>query len=158
MYPYRAHKSERVERATVEVYTVIGRMIQHGCPKGCQRVRYDGVPATKTFAKVQHRMQEAWARVKGIVKGAIKSSAPMTSRQRSRQSAGRDPLRCPHRHSDMGVWRIGPPTYGVIHDELEAIRRGKSASQAPRAAPTGGPRRPLWPAVGGISLSLPGLQ
>jgi hypothetical protein len=76
MYPYRAHKSEWVERATVEVYTVIGRMIQHGCPKGCQRVRYDGVPATKTFAKVQHRMQEAWARVKGIVKGGDQEQCP----------------------------------------------------------------------------------
>ena len=28
-YHYRSHKSERVERETVEVYTFIGRMVQH---------------------------------------------------------------------------------------------------------------------------------
>ena len=157
-YHYRSHKSERVERETVAVYTFIGRMIQHVFPKGFQRVRYYGVQATKTFAKMKHMIHEALARVKGIVKGAIKIIAPMTYRQRYRQSTGRDPLRCPHCHSDMGVWRIWHPTYGVIHEELEAIRRGKYASQAPRAAPTGGPGRTLWPAARGISLSLPGVR
>jgi hypothetical protein len=157
-YHYRSHKSERVERETVEVYTFIGRMIQHVFPQGFQRVRYYGVQATKTFAKMKHMIHEALARVKGIVKGAIKIIAPTTYRQRYLQSTGRDPLRCPHCHRDMGVWRIWHPTYGVIHDELTAIRRGKYASQMPRAAPTGGPGRTLWPASGGISLSLPGLQ
>src|SRR5690242_9090962 len=38
------------------------------------------------------------------------------------------------------------------------IRRGKYASQAPRAAPTGGSGRTLWPATGGIPLSLPGVR
>ena len=135
-YHYRSHKSERVERETVEVYTFIGRMVQHVFPKGFQRIRYYGVQATKTFAKLKGLIQEALAKVKGIVKGAIKIIAPLTYRQRYQQSTGRDPLRCPHCHSDMGVWRIWHPTYGVIHDELEAIRRGKYASQAPRAAPT----------------------
>jgi hypothetical protein len=138
-YHYRSHKSERVERETVEVYTFIGRMIQHVFPKGFQRVRYYGVQATKTFEKIKYMIQEALATVKGIVKGAIKIIAPMTYRQRYRQSTGRDPLRCPHCQSDMGVWRIWHPTYGVIHDELEAIRRGQYASQAPRADPVRSP-------------------
>src|SRR5438477_633574 len=137
-YHYRSHKSEQVERETVEVYTFIGRMMQHVFPKGFQRIRYYGVQATKTFAKIKHVIQEALAKVKGIVKGAIKIIAPMTYRQRYHQSTGQDPLRCPHCHSDKGVWRIWHPNYGVIHDELETIRRGKYASQAPRAAPTGG--------------------
>jgi len=157
-YHYRSHKTERVERETVDVYTFIGRMVQHVFPKGFQRVRYYGVQATKTFAQIQRLIQEALAKVQGIVKGAIKIIAPLTYRQRYQQSTGRDPLRCPHCHSAMGVWRIWHPTYGVIHDELEAIRRGKYASQAPRAAPTGGAGRTLWPAVGGIPLSLPGLR
>jgi hypothetical protein len=157
-YHYRSHKSEQVERETVEVYTFIGRMIQHVFPKGFQRIRYYGVQATKTFAKIKHMIQEALAKVQGIVKGAIRIIAPMTYRQRYQQSTGRDPLRCPHCQREMGVWRIWHPSYGVIHDELETIRRGKYASQAPRAAPTGGAGRPLWPATGGISLSLPGLR
>jgi Putative transposase/Transposase zinc-binding domain len=157
-YHYRSHKSEQVERETVEVYTFIGRMMQHVFPKGFQRIRYYGVQATKTFATIKHMIQEALAKVRGIVKGAIKIIAPMTYRQRYQQSTGRDPLRCPHCQREMGVWRIWHPNYGVIHDELETIRRGKYASQAPRAAPTGGAGRTLWPATGGISLSLPGVR
>lgn len=157
-YHYRSHKSERVEWETVEVYTFIGRMVQHVFPKGFQRIRYYGVQATKTFATLKGMIQEALAKVKGIIKGAIKIIVPLTYRQRYQQSTGRDPLRCPHCHRAMGVWRIWHPPYGVIHDELETIRRGKYASQAPRAAPTGGAGRTLWPATGGISLSLPGVR
>ena len=157
-YHYRSHKSAHVERETVVVYTFIGRMIQQVFPKGFQRSRYYGVQATKTFATIKRVMHEALARVKGIVTGAIKIITPMTYRQRYLQSTGRDPLRCPHCHSDMGVWRIWHPTYGVIHDELEAIRRGKYASQASRADPASSLGRTVWPAARGISLSLPGVR
>jgi hypothetical protein len=156
-YHYRSHKTDRVERETVDVYTFIGRMVQHTFSKGFKRVRYYGVQATKTSAKIKGLIQEALAKVKGIVKGAIKIIAPMTYRQRYAQSTGRDPLRCPHCQHEMGVWRIWHPTSGVIHDELKAIARGKYASQAPRADPVGGPGRTVWPAAGGIPLSLSGL-
>jgi hypothetical protein len=156
-YHYRSHKSERVEWERVDVYTFIGRMVQHTFAKGFQRIRYYGVQATKTFAKIKHMIQEALATGQGLVKGAIKIIAPMTYRQRYQQSTGRAPLRCPHCQSDMEVWRIWQPTYGVIHDELEAIKRGKYATQAPRAAPARQPRGTIWPAAGGISLSLSGL-
>ena len=91
-YHYRSHKSERVERETVAVYTFIGRMIQHVFPKGFQRIRYYGMQATKTFAKLRGVIQAALAKVQGFVKGAIKIIAPLTYRQRSQQSTGRDPL------------------------------------------------------------------
>jgi hypothetical protein len=121
-------------------------------------IGYYGVQATKTFAKIKGLIQEALAKIKGLVKGAIKIIAPMTYRQRYQQSTGRDPLRCPHCQHEMGVWRIWHPISGVIHDELEAVRRGKYASQAPRADPPGRPGRTLWPASGGVSLSLFGLR
>jgi hypothetical protein len=146
-YHYRSHKSERVERETVEVYTFIGRMVQHAFPKGFQRIRYYGVQATKTFATLKGLIQEALAKVKGIVKGAIKIIAPLTYRQRYQQSTGRDPLICPHCKEEMGIWKIWHPKYGVIYDELEALRRGKYASQAPRADPAGSPGRTVWPAA-----------
>src|SRR5262249_9912498 len=101
--------------------------------------------ATKTFATIKYMIQEALAKVRGLVKGAIRIIAPMTYRQRYQQSTGRDPLRCPHCQREMGVWKIGHPKYGVIYDELEAIKRGKYASQAPRAAPTGGAGEPFGP-------------
>ena len=94
-YHYRSHKSEQVERETVEVYTFIGRMVQHTFPKGFQRIRYDGVQATKTFEKIKVLIQAALAKVKGVAKGASKIIAAMPYRQRYQQSTGRAPLCCP---------------------------------------------------------------
>ena len=42
---------------------------------------------------------------------------------------------CPHCRGEMGLWRIWHPTYGVIYDEGEVIKRGRYASTAPRAGP-----------------------
>jgi Putative transposase len=134
-YHYRSHRTERVEHETVAVDTFIGRMVQHAVPKGFKRIRYYGVQATKTFAKVKGVIQAALAKVEGVVKGAVQIIARLTYRQRYEQSTGRDPLRCPHCRHEMGVWRIWHPTYGVIYDEGEVIKRGTYASTAPQAVP-----------------------
>ena len=78
----RSQSTERVEHDTVEVATCIGSMGQHTRPTGCKRLRYDGVQATKTCAKVQVVMQVALAKVAGVVQGAGQSIARLTSRQR----------------------------------------------------------------------------
>jgi hypothetical protein len=57
--PYRSHRTARVEHETVAVATCIGRMVPHTRPKGFKRLRYDGVQATKTCAKVKVLLQEA---------------------------------------------------------------------------------------------------
>jgi hypothetical protein len=93
------------------------------------------VQATKTFAKVKGVMQAALAKVEGVVKGAVQIIARLTYRQRYAQSTGRDPCICPHGQSAMGVWRIWHPTYGMIYDEGEMIKRGTYTSSAPRAGP-----------------------
>jgi hypothetical protein len=124
-----------MEHETVDVATFIGRMVQHTMLKGFKRIRYDGVQATKTFAKVKVAMQAALAKVEGVVKGAVKLIARLTSRQRYKQSTGRDPCICPHCQSEMGLWRIWHPTYGFIYDEGEVIKRGTYTSSAPRAGP-----------------------
>jgi Putative transposase len=134
-YHYRSHRTERVEQETVDVITFIGRMVQPTMPKGFKRIRYYGVQATKTFAKVKVLIREALAKIEGVVKGAVKLIARLTSRRRYAQSTGRDPLICPHCRGEMGVWRIWHPTYGVIHDEGEVIKRGTYASPAQRAGP-----------------------
>src|SRR5216683_1020395 len=134
-YHDRSHRTERVEHETVAVETFIGRMVPHTVPKGFKRIRYDGVQATKTFAKVQTVMQAALAKVEGVVKGAVKILARLTYRQRYEQSTGRDPLICPRCGGEMGVWRLWHPTSGVIYDEGEMIKRGTYASSAPRAGP-----------------------
>lgn len=134
-YHYRSHSTERVEHETVDALTFIGRMVQHTMPKGFKRIRYYGVQATKTFAKVKVAIQVALAKVEEVVKGAVKIIARLTYRQRYEQSTGRDPLRCSHCQSPMDVWRIWHPTYGVIYDEGEVIKRGTYASSAQRAGP-----------------------
>jgi hypothetical protein len=103
----------------------MGRMVQHVLPKGFKRIRYYGVQATKTFEKVKGLIQEALSKVKGIVKGAIKIIPTLTYRQRYEQSVGRDPLICKHCQQEMGVWKIWHPKYGVVYDELEAIKKGR---------------------------------
>jgi hypothetical protein len=80
-------------------------------------------------------IQEALAKVKGVVKGAVQIITRLTYRERYEQSTGRDPLICPHCRSEMGVWRIWHPTYGVIYDEGQVIKRGMYASSAQRAGP-----------------------
>jgi hypothetical protein len=78
-YHYRSHRTDRMEYETVPVDTFIGRMVQHVMPKGFKRIRYYGVQATKTFAKVKLLIQTALAKVEEVVKGAIKIIARLTS-------------------------------------------------------------------------------
>jgi putative transposase/transposase-like zinc-binding protein len=134
-YHYRSHRTERTTYETVDVMTFIGRMIQHALPKGFKRIRYYGVQATKTCAKVKEVIQRALAKVEGIVKGGVKIVARLTYRERYEKSTGRDPLICPHCQGERGLWRIWHPTYGVIYDEGEVIKRGRYRSRAQRAGP-----------------------
>jgi putative transposase len=39
-YHYRSHRTDRMERETVDVDMFIGRMVQHTVPKGFKRMRY----------------------------------------------------------------------------------------------------------------------
>src|SRR6266478_4934012 len=134
-YHDRSHRTERMEHETVPVDTFIGRMVQHTVSKGFKRIRYYGVQATKTFAKVKVAIQAALAKVEGGVKGAVKIIARLTYRQRYEQSTGRDQLVCPHCGGEMGLWRIWHPTYGVIYDEVQVIKRGTYGSSVQRSGP-----------------------
>src|SRR5499427_6166829 len=134
-YHYRSHRTKQLKHETVTVETFIGRMVQHTVPKGFKRIRYYGVQATKTFAKVKVAIQAALAKVEGVVEGAVQIIARLTYRQRYEQRTDRDPFRCPHCQREMEVWRIWHPTYGVIYDEGEVIKRGTYASSAQRAGP-----------------------
>jgi len=141
----------------VDVYTFIGRMMQQVCPKGFQRIRSYGVQATKTVAKIKGLMQEAVAKVRGMVKGAIKIIAAQSDRERDRQRAGRDPLRCPHCHHEMDVWKVRHPKDGVgmtrsrrcVGDDM---RRQEEVPQAREDRDA-----PFWATSHRVSVSLSGL-
>jgi len=87
--------TERVEKETIEVYTFIGRMVQHVFQKRFKRIRYYGVQATKSFEKIKETIKEAVAKVKGVVQGAVKIIGKKSYRERYRESTGTDPLVCP---------------------------------------------------------------
>lgn len=53
-------------------------MMQHGFAKGCKRIRYYGVQATKTFKKIQGLMREALSKIQGVVQGAVKIIVRLT--------------------------------------------------------------------------------
>ena len=78
----RSHRTERVDQATVDVLTLMGRMVPYTRPQGGKRLRYDGVQAAKTFAQGKGRRQAALAKGEGVVKGAVPIIARRPSRQR----------------------------------------------------------------------------
>jgi hypothetical protein len=87
-------------------------------------------PQSNDFGHLSYRKISA-------VRGWRAIIARLTYRQRYAQSTGRDPLICPHCRGEMEVWRIWHPTYGVIYDEGEVIKRGTYASTVQRAGPGG---------------------
>jgi len=156
-YHYRSHLTKRVEEETVEVYTFIGRMIQHVLPKGFKRIRYYGVQATKTFEKVKGDIQQALSKVKGIVQGAIKIIAKKGYRERYKDGAGKDPLICPHCRSQMEIWKVWHPDYGVIYDELEEMKKGKYEWKEKEAIAKENNEGTIWPTTKRVQLSLFGV-
>jgi hypothetical protein len=88
-YHYQSHKTKKAEKETVDVYTFIGRMIQHVLPKGFKRIRYYGVQATKTFRKVKEIIRDALVKVKKVVKDAIKIIPQKGYRERYRERSFR---------------------------------------------------------------------
>jgi hypothetical protein len=134
-YHDRSPRTDRLEHETVPVDTWSGRLVQHTRPPGCKHMRDDGVQAPKTFAQVKGMSHAALAKGEEVVKGAGKMLARLTSRQRDAQSTGRDPFQCPHCGEERAVWRIWHPSYGVISDEGEGIKRGTYTSSTQRAGP-----------------------
>ena len=51
--------------------------------------------------------------------------APKTYRERVLASTGRDPLRGTRCGGEMLLWQVWHPRYGVVYDELQAIKRGR---------------------------------
>lgn len=157
-YHYRSHKTEKVEKERVDVYTFIERMIQHVLPKGFQRIRYYGVQATKTFEKVKGIIQEALAKIKRVVHGAIKIIAPKNYRERYQESTGKDPFICSRCGREMGIWRIWHPKYGTMYDELEEMKRGRYETEKKQVLVNEGNREgAVRPSPKRVQLSLFGV-
>lgn len=60
-----------------------------------------------------------------LIPGTYRIVAPKTYRDRVLASTGRDPLRCARCGREMMLWQVWHPRYGVVYDELQAIKRGR---------------------------------
>jgi hypothetical protein len=154
-YWYKDHESNRRKVETVDVYTFIGRMVQHILPKWLQRIRYYGLQATKTFSKWCKVIKEGLKRIGRMVKGVYQILSAKRYRERYQEVSGRDPMLCSHCGAQMELYRIWHPKYGVIYDELENIKAGKYEVDEGNDGRGGAY---VWPPTRDVQLSLFPLQ
>ncbi len=155
-YWYNDHESKRKKVETVDVYTFIGRMVQHILSKGFQRIRYYGLQSTKTFSKWREVVEGGVKRIGRLVKGVYQVLLKKRYRERYKEVSGRDPMICKHCGAEMELYRIWHPKYGVIYDELENIKAGKYEVGVGNDREEGG--YSVWPPTGVLQLSLSSLQ
>ena len=151
-YWYNDHNSGRRKMEEVEVFTFIGRMVQHILPKGMQRIRYYGLHATAVYQKIRRRLMailpsdasQCWETFTVGRKGY---------RQRVMETSSKDPFICSRCGGELILWKIWHPSYGVIYDEGERLKSGYyERNQRGRDPDVGDLRHPL------LQLSLPGLR
>jgi len=150
-YWYQDHKTKGKKFEEVDVFTFIGRMVQHILPKGFQRVRYYGLQATRTFNKWAEAIRKGLQRIGRVIKGAYQVIIGKRYRERYKEISGHDPMICSHCGHEMELWKIWHPDYGVIYDECENLKAGKYESVPEQE---GGGRCSVWPPAEGIQLSL----
>ena len=150
-YWYNAHKTKARKVETVDVYTFIGRMVEHIMPKGFQRVRYYGLQATKTFSKWKELIKQGLKRIGRVVNGVYHVVEKKNYGQRYKDVSGRDPMVCRYCGGEMDVWRIWHPKYGTIYDEWEEMKAGKYEQKEGREDRGG---HTVWPSCGVLQLSL----
>ena len=124
-YWYKDHETKTKKVETVDVFTFIGRMVQHIMPKGFKRVRYYGLQATKSFKKWCDIIKEGIRKIGRIVKGVYEVVAPKGYRERYKEVSGKDPMICRHCGGEMELWKIWHPKYGYIYDEEDRIKQGR---------------------------------
>ena len=103
-------------------------MVQHIVPKGFQRIRYYGLQATKTLKKWREAIKEGLKKIGRQIKGVYEVVARKKYRERYKEMSGKGPLICEKCGDEMELWIIWHPRYGIIFDELENLRSGKSGN------------------------------
>jgi hypothetical protein len=150
-YWYQDHKSKSKKIEKVDVFTFIGRMVQHILPKWFQRVRYYGLEATKTFKRWGKVIQEGIKRIGRMVKGAYQIVNVKKYRERYKEISGCDPMICRNCGREMELLKIWHPKYGVLYDEFENLKAGRYESKSEEDRGGGCSVRP---SAGGVQLSL----
>jgi len=124
-YWYKDHQTKSKKVETIDVYTFIGRMVQHIMPKSFQRVRYYGLQATKTFKKWVDVIKAGIKKIGRLVKGAYQVVRPKKYRERYKEISGKDPMICRYCGHEMELLSIWHPKYGILYDAFEELKAGK---------------------------------
>jgi hypothetical protein len=151
-YWYNDHKSGKRKVEEVDVFTFMGRMVQHILPKGMKRIRYFGLHATAVYQKMRKRLRSI------LPTDAAQCRETFTVnrkgyRQRVIETSSKDPFVCSRCGGELILWKIWHPSYGVIYDEEERLKSGYyERDQRGRDPDVGDIRHTL------LQLSLPGLR
>ena len=151
-YWYNDHKSGKRKMEEVDIFTFIGRMVQHILPKGMQRIRYFGLHATAIYQKTRKQLRAI------LPTDAAQCNETFTVvrkqyRQRVMETGANDPFICSRCGGELMLWKIWHPSYGVIYDEEERLKSGYYERYQRRRDPDVGDIRHSL-----LQLSLPGLR
>ncbi len=152
-YWYQDHETQSKKFETVDVYTFIGRMVQHIMPKNFHRVRYYGLESTKCFKKWREVISNGMKKMGKVIKGAYEIVTKNDYRARYKKISGHDPMKCRYCGGEMGLWKIWHPKHGYIYDESENIKAGKYDSP-PGQSSSGGNRCTVRSSSRGVPLPL----
>lgn len=151
-YWYNDHKSGRRKAEEVDVFSFIGRMVQHILPKGMQRIRYYGLHATAVYQKIRKKLRAILPSDAAQCRETF-AIARKDYRQRVMETSSKDPFICSRCGGELILWKIWHPSYGVIYDEEERLKSGYyERDQRGRDPDVRHLRYPL------LQLSLPGLR
>jgi hypothetical protein len=88
-------------------------------------IGYYGLQATCKAKKVKMMLTALMVGLGRLIKGTYRIVAQKTYRERVLASTGRDPLRCARCGREMMLGQVWHPRYGVVYDEVQAIKRGR---------------------------------
>jgi len=88
-------------------------------------IGYYGLHATCKAKQVKVVLTALMVALGRLIKGTYRIVAQKTYRDRVLASTGRDPLRCTRCGGEMMLWQVWHPRYGLVYDELQAIKRGR---------------------------------
>lgn len=112
-FSYEDHETGETKLETLPVLQFIGRLIMHIPKKGYQMVKRYGLYARHikpVFRKALELMRKAKQLVFGFFSGRD------TWRQRIIHKFQKDPLSCPICGTEMELWFVWHPEYGVVYD------------------------------------------
>jgi len=115
----REHPTDRKVYTKLSAYQFIAQLIQHIPAKGLKLVRHYGLYARCKFKKVKQIIDKIFKFAKAVSQEFIHLLTPYSPtnyRGRLINSFKIDPFRCPHCGSELILYQVWHPDYGLVYD------------------------------------------